>query len=509
MTASPRPVTDEPARGVVAPPWINSLPGIERMRLYARRLLPRTPWARLVGFGLGHVSTGSVTGTLKASGHLVFIPAYNLTPLSHQALSACALTAIGAGLDVDPITVSIQYFRPPRPQPGNFLGRARVLNASSFFVSCGGDIEDPAGRLVGYATGQWAIRAVDPPPPSPPATIEPVEESTYATPDPPDRPPVGALPPADLQARFSGLELARMIVSGEIPPMPVANTFGARWVSADEGESHFTMPASEWFVSISRNVTPAAIESFLNFATTSTAVTLWAPGESVAALEVNTRFLRPVPADGRELTARGRVTHRSGRMVFTEAEAVDADGNIVGFQSAAIALLDPKDRPRTEPERILATLLFTDIVDSTRHAERIGDAAWRSLLEEHHALVRQELGAHRGREINTVGDGFLARFESPAAAIRSARAIRDGVKRLHLEVRSGIHTGECEVHGSDLAGIAVHVGARIGALAGPSEIFVSQTVRDLAAGSGLRFAPRGIHTLKGVDGEYNIFAVED
>jgi class 3 adenylate cyclase len=139
----------------------------------------------------------------------------------------------------------------------------------------------------------------------------------------------------------------------------------------------------------------------------------------------------------------------------------------------------------------------------------MGDAAWRSLLDEHNALVRRELGVYRGREVKTIGDGFLARFESPASAVRAARAIRDGVKRLHLEVRGGVHTGECELHGTDLAGIAIHVAARIVALADPSEILVSQTVRDLAAGSGIHFTARGSHKLRGVEGEYTLFTVED
>ena len=509
VTAAPRPITDEPVRGVVAPPWLTSLPGLERMHLYTRRLLPTTPFARLTGFGIGHVSPGSLTGTLKASGHLMFIPGYNLTPLYSQALYACALTAIGPGLDVDPVTTTTQYLRPPRPQPGSFLGRARVLNASSRFVSCAADLEDPVGRLVGHSISQWAIRTVDPPPPAPPPSIEPAEESTYATPDPPDRPPVGAMPPADLRKRYSGLELSRMIVGGELPPIPLLNTLGAEWVSADEGASHVTMPASEWFCSSSRDLAAGAIESLLDVATFAAAVTLMAPGQSSAALEVSTRFLRPVAADGRPLSARGRVSYRAGNLGIVEAEALDAEGNALATQSITFALMDPRDHPSSEPERVLATLLFTDIVGSTQHAERMGDATWRSLLGEHHALVRQELGAHRGREVNTIGDGFLARFESPASAIRCAKAIRDGVKRLRLEIRAGVHTGECEVHGTNLAGIALHVAARIVALAGPSEILVSQTVRDLAAGAGLRFSPNGAHKLKGVEGEWNLFAVEN
>jgi uncharacterized protein (TIGR00369 family) len=287
------------------------------------------------------------------------------------------------------------------------------------------------------------------------------------------------------------------------------HTFGARYVAADEGTAEVVMPASEWFCSSSRNVDPAAIESLLNMCSTTAAATLWGPGQAAAGLDTTTRFFRPLKADGRPVSSRGRVLHRSGNLIVAEAEAIDAEGNPIGMQHCTYALLDQKARRTLEPERVLATLLFTDIVGSTQHAERMGDAAWRALLGEHHALVRQELGAHRGREVNTIGDGFLARFESPASAIRCAKAIRDGVKRLRLEIRAGVHTGECEVHGTNLAGIALHVAARIVALAGPSEILVSQTVRDLAGGSGLRFSPNGAHKLKGVEGEWNLFAVEN
>jgi acyl-coenzyme A thioesterase PaaI-like protein len=181
------------------------------------------------------------------------------------------------------------------------------------------------------------------------------------------------------------------------------------------------MPASEWFCSRSRTLDPAAIESLLNIASTSAALTLSAPGESVAGLEQTTRFLRPVPADGRELSCRGMVAHRSGNIMTIDAEAIDADGQTFAVQSITYAVLEPRMHRRLEPERVLATLLFTDIVGSTLRAERMGDAAWRSLLDEHHALVRSELGIHRGREVKTIGDGFLARIETPASARRRRR----------------------------------------------------------------------------------------
>jgi class 3 adenylate cyclase len=158
-----------------------------------------------------------------------------------------------------------------------------------------------------------------------------------------------------------------------------------------------------------------------------------------------------------------------------------------------------------EPDRVLATVLFTDIVGSTQRAAELGDRKWRGLLEDHDALVRRELDRFRGREVNTVGDGFLATFDGPARAIRCAHAIAERVRALGLEMRSGLHTGEIELAGDDVRGIAVHIGARAAALAGPGEVFATSTVKDLVAGSGIEFDDRGEHVLKGVPGEWRIF----
>jgi pimeloyl-ACP methyl ester carboxylesterase len=162
-----------------------------------------------------------------------------------------------------------------------------------------------------------------------------------------------------------------------------------------------------------------------------------------------------------------------------------------------------------EPDRLLATVLFTDIVGSTERVAELGDSRWRELLEEHHRLVRAELERFRGREIDTAGDGFLATFDGPARAIRSAGAIRDSVRSLGIEIRAGLHTGECEVVGEKVAGIAVHTAARVNGLARPSEVLVSSTVKDLVAGSGIEFVERGEHELKGVPGSWRLFAVAD
>jgi class 3 adenylate cyclase len=155
---------------------------------------------------------------------------------------------------------------------------------------------------------------------------------------------------------------------------------------------------------------------------------------------------------------------------------------------------------------VLATVLFTDIVKSTERARELGDQDWAELLGRHHTAVRRELERFRGREIDTAGDGFLASFDGPARAIRCAVAARDAVQGLGLEIRAGLHTGECELLGDKVAGIAVHTGARVSALAGPGEVLVSETVRDLVSGSGIEFADHGEHELKGV-GQRRIYAV--
>jgi len=165
-------------------------------------------------------------------------------------------------------------------------------------------------------------------------------------------------------------------------------------------------------------------------------------------------------------------------------------------------------RGASESERALATILFTDIVGSTERAAELGDRGWRALLERHDAAVRRQLSLHRGREVKTMGDGFLATFDGPARAIRCACALQEEVQGLGLEVRAGIHTGEVELIGDDVGGMAVNIGARIGALAGPGEVLVSSTVRELVVGSGLEFADRGARTLKGAPGEWHLFAID-
>jgi class 3 adenylate cyclase len=166
------------------------------------------------------------------------------------------------------------------------------------------------------------------------------------------------------------------------------------------------------------------------------------------------------------------------------------------------------ERPVVEVERILTTVLFTDIVGSTALAASLGDNRWRSLLDSHDKAVREQLRRFRGNEINTTGDGFVVSFDGPARAIRCAQGVVEATGKLGVQLRVGLHTGECEVRGDDLGGLAVHIAARVGALAEPGEVWVSGMVRDLVAGSGIEFADRGDHELKGVPGSWNLFAAQ-
>jgi class 3 adenylate cyclase len=163
-------------------------------------------------------------------------------------------------------------------------------------------------------------------------------------------------------------------------------------------------------------------------------------------------------------------------------------------------------RPSPVGDRMLATVLFTDIVGSTQRIAELGDRRWRELLRDHDALVRRELERYRGREVKTVGDGFLATFDGPARAVTGAAAIRDAVQGLGIAVRAGVHTGECELVGEDITGVAVNIAARISALAGPNEVLVSRTVTDLVYGSGIEFEDRGPAELKGIPETWQLFA---
>jgi class 3 adenylate cyclase len=248
------------------------------------------------------------------------------------------------------------------------------------------------------------------------------------------------------------------------------------------------------------------------------------PGGAEALLrlyaEIDARHVLPT------IAAPTLVLHRAGdRMIPVDAGRAIADG-IAGAKFLELEgddhlpLANPAQiineveefltgqRSAPEPDRVLATVMFTDIVNSTARAAQLGDRRWREVVERHDQLMRHAIEHHRGREIKTMGDGFLATFDGPARAIHAAMTARDTLRSLDLEIRAGLHTGELEVMDGDIGGIAVNIGARVNALAAAGEVLVSRTVTDLVAGSGIEFEDRGTHALKGVPGEWQLYAVK-
>ena len=242
------------------------------------------------------------------------------------------------------------------------------------------------------------------------------------------------------------------------------------------------------------------------------------------ALDIDVRKVLP------SITAPTVVLHRSGdrvvpveasryvaqqipTAVYHELEGIDhnpwvgdQDAVLDPIEEFLVRLWTEKPWEESETDRILATVLFTDIANSTAKAIELGDAAWRRLLLDHHARVRTQLTRFRGREIDTAGDGFLASFDGPARAIRCALVLREAIRELGIEIRAGLHAGECELIDGKVGGVAVHTGARVAGEAAAGEVLVSSTVKDLVAGSGLEFEDRGLHALKGL-GDWRLYAV--
>jgi class 3 adenylate cyclase len=232
------------------------------------------------------------------------------------------------------------------------------------------------------------------------------------------------------------------------------------------------------------------------------------PQQRFVLIHVTHTFMTPVAPDGQPLGVLGTVRHRCNDILMVESQITDTAGQTVAVSQGSCLLVDRDARARPRAvERTLLTVMFTDIVGSTERASALGDAEWRHLLDEHHVVVRRHLEFYNGREIKTTGDGFLTVFHSPSRAIECARAIRSGLARLGIEIRAGIHSGECEVAGGDVTGVAVHIASRVQEEAHSGEILLTGTVRDLISGAGIGLVDRGTHELKWLDGQWSLLAV--
>jgi uncharacterized protein (TIGR00369 family) len=486
-----------------------TLPGIDQARAQLRGLVPRSPLSHLVGYRVTQVGSGSATLSMPASPWLQHADGtLEVRILAEAALATAALTAAPPATDVTTATLSVNYLRAPALDDDAYIARAQVVHSVRTFTLAEVTVEDAQGRAAVHATGSMLMSAVDLPTRAA-APDAGFEEPSYPTPDPYQRPHAADFP-RHLLEEADGLEIMRMLAGAEAPGPAIQDLLGCRWVEAEEGFVSLTLEASEWLCRRSRVVSPGVLFSVAQMGLSGAVWTVCPADRRVGALDQTISFLRPVPAKGGELVIRGRLVHTGERLLISSVEVTDPDGNPVGLGHQTSVLAERhRNRGRAESQRILATVLFTDIVASTKRAEELGDARWCALLVEHNALVRRQIELFKGREVKSTGDGFLVTFDAPTRAVQCARAIRDGLGRLGLQIRAGLHTGECELAAGDVTGAAVHVASRVQSSANPGEILISRVVHDLVSGSGLRTSERGTHRLKGLDGEWSLFGVED
>lgn len=502
-------VLDEPLRGQIPPPWFAALSGLERLRTWSSRILPAPPVARLLGVRVPHVGPGMVVCVMPAS-ETMLAPNGQLEiwPLLADAASMALVTAVGPGQYAKPLTLFANHFRPARPGPGNLLAKARVLNSSSLFAYAEVVVEDTEGRQIAHGGAEAAIVTAAAAPPPPPSPLEPIEEPSWATPDPWQR-PIGGTVPLSLWETTDGIHILTDVAAGRLHS-PVNTLLDFTLEEIGPGHVVGSIPASEWFCDQSRYVSVSIIAALADMVGWCCGLTVHRAGETLAGLDTFVRLFHQVKADGRPIRAEARREAVSDDIVVCSVTVSDAEGRVVATTNAAAAPIDNarRKRPRRRPsERVLCTILFTDIVDSTARAGSLGDAAWSALLDRHHDLARREIALCDGRQVKSTGDGLLVRFFSPARAIECATRLRRSFAGLGIEIRAGLHTGECELADEDIVGLAVHLAARIQAAAAPGEVLVSSTVRDLTIGGGYQFESRGEHYLKGVEEPWRLWSV--
>jgi class 3 adenylate cyclase len=506
-------VIDEPARGGFPEPGFYALPGIDQARAYLRRLVPRPPLSHLLGIRVTQVGAGTATCTMPVSSWLQgSTGVVDATALLEVAISTAVQTTLPPATVTRPLGLSFTPFRPVTMESEMLIARARVVSSGSTFSFSEVLVEDALGRETLRGSGVSAAETCDVPPDPPLLARTAVAEPRYPSPDPyrqPLPPGVGVFP-LDSFGRYDGMTLARRMVSGELPKPPVMALLGLRNIEVTERMSRMSMPTSDWWCWRSRDrIAPAAV-AMLAYRALSTSYYSEVQGtERLGVLSVSVSLLGDVPNDGSDLLAEGRVTDREGDAVFTKATVTDARGRRVAVAQHALMLLRPKPRPVQAASTVITTVLFTDLVASTARASELGDERWGELLARHHTLSRQQLDQFDGREVKTTGDGFLAVFDDPSRAVECAVRLRAAVRGLGLELKVGIHTGRCELSDGDVAGIAVHVAARVLQAAEPGEVLVSGTIRDVLLGSEFKFEDRGRHSLKGIEGDWPLFAVSD
>jgi class 3 adenylate cyclase len=500
----------EPVRGAPLPPAAYALDGLDRLRGYGQGLWLGTPNHHLFGFRSTQAGNGSAVGTMPVNGWLAHPD--GVIEIGLLVDSVCGMTAetvAPAGAYPTPLHISYSPVRLVDPtDTRTIVGRAHVVRTSPDWVFVEGSVEDDAGRLIAGMSGHLRMVAVDFDVPHDPPNLVPVDPPKYPTPDPFRRPV-----PSDKEAgcaafhEYGCVEWLGRVITGEAPLPPLYELLGIRPLSVADGAVSTILTTSPWLQAMDGGA--FCVSTLAVDCCGAATWTLAEPGTMPGMMEATTTFLdaEPLPVDGTTLTA-SATAERVGNVLLSTVEVTAGERRVASGATVG-RLIERRSGALARPDRVLATVLFTDIVGSTEHAERLGDTAWHELLTRHQGAVRSAVAEHGGREVKTTGDGFVVTFDAPTRALECARAIRDAVSSMGVEIRAGLHTGEIVVAVGDISGIAVHTAARIEAAAGPGEIWASDTVRALASGSGLSLKDRGWHNLKGIEGEVQLFSVEE
>lgn len=388
----------------------------------------------------------------------------------------------------------------------NLVGRASVVRTSPDWIYTEGSVEDDQGRVIADISGHVAVRPAPFPVPDDLSTFHPQDQPRYPSPDPYQRPVPHDKHEGCREFRRQGcVTWMNRIRNGDAPLPPLYELLGIAPLDVGEGHTTTALTTSGWQQGMDPGLFPGILDAFAVDACGATMWTLTPEGAMPAVLQASITHFDMPPADGRTLTARAR-GERVDDVLLTTVDVWDGERRVAS--GTTTGRLVERRQPQSTPTRILATVVFTDIVGSTEQAERLGDTKWGQVLAGHDALVDSEVAERGGRVVKSTGDGALATFESPTSAVECARTLCDAVGRLGIEIRAGIHTGEVEMSRGDLAGVTVHAAARIEAAAGSGEVWVSETTKTLTAGSRLSFVDQGEHALKGLDEPLRLYRVE-
>jgi uncharacterized protein (TIGR00369 family) len=504
----------EAARGTNWGPEVAQMSGLEMLRASLERRLPDAPITKLTGLRLSEAGLGLASASMPASpwwqsGAGVFL-AGTTAFVSDMPLGCAVLTSAPAGWGITTSELSVNFLRTPTIRCQTIIGRARLIHATRSLGLSEATIEDGRGRMLGHATSRCVLFRLDP---EVMASRGNGEAQQGSGPDPYLRAVEGDVRGQEFWDTTSGLDVMRHVAAGDFVP-PCWLLMGLHAVDTAEGKMTLAMSTSQWLCNAFGVIYGGAI-AFLADATI-----ILAAGSTVQAgtafntMDLKINFLRPVLPGG-ELTAQASVIHRGRTIAVVNCEIRDELGKLAATATSSVLILPGRhwekpvqvaDEVTPDASRVLTTVLFIDIVDSTQKAVALGDRRWREALADYQVAVRQEIQRLHGSEVDSIGDGFLVGFDSAARAVRCAASAREAVRQFGIQIRAGVHAGECERSGGKLVGIAVHTGSRIEALAAPGEILVSSLVKELVAGSGIAFEDRGEHELRGIPGAWRLFA---